>query len=121
MTEKNMPGIAVFMYNATHGMGIFQVTHDYFVKVIILNDSILFCVTVSFKKIVFKDTTKMIMTIVSHTRPGMHFVTMWLFNDKLALCPTSRIAREVSEKKELTCVTLDGYVVNTIYSIVLQI
>jgi len=54
----------------------------------------------------------MIISINVNTRPGMNFVVRWLYNDKLVLCPTSQIAREVSEKIGLTCVTLDGYVVN---------
>ncbi len=53
----------------------------------------------------------MIMSLTTNTRPGMDLVVKGLF-DKFILCPTSKIARGIAESRGLTCVTLNGYVVN---------
>lgn len=97
--------------------------HGYYADVIIYYDSILFFFYYFLKNNFFllKETTKMIMAIRSNTRSGMNFIVNFVFNDKIVLCPTSQKAQEVFEKTKLTCVTLDGYVVNWIFGILLQI
>lgn len=94
-------------------MSVHCFNHGYFVPVIIDYDSILFYF--GFLKhnfFLLKDSSDMVISINMNTRPGMHFVVRWLYHDKLVLCPTSQIAREVFGKIGLTCVTLDGFVVN---------
>jgi len=63
---------------------------------------------------IIKATVKMIVSITSKSLPGMSsVVNKGLFNDRFFLCSTRQLCRVISSIG-LTCVTLDGFVVNWI-------